>query len=441
MATSCIYYFECPEKYLMDPLPALGLTLLLISFLGIRFRIPPIFNLIGGALFLGVLIGMPADELIRVITSGLGRVFALFALIILSGAIIASTLQEQGYIQRIVEDIRRYSGNPFTLSGVSGYLLALPVACSVTAFVILTPVVKGLGRGEYQQKLLLFCVAVGSLISFGLVYPAPAVIPLVESLAPDLSPVWYDALAIPLSLLLLAGFVVVYRMWFQRREDPADASGGSDASAQSEMPPSEWNIRPYAPFIAILLAIPVGLALGLSQGALIQVIMLAGAVTALAMATPGARAGGLQRGTKHAGIIIFDICGAGALAGVILASGFSETALGQIAGIVPVLLVPFVLASLIQTAQGSRVVTAVVTAGILAGTPVAAAIHPAALVLMVAAGCFLFSFVTDPYFWIISRASGEDLSGMIRHYTLPLALCGIALYLVALVIQFISTGG
>ena len=166
--------------------------------------------------------------------------------------------------------------------------------------------------------------------------------------------------------------------------------------------------------------------------------MLAGAVTALAIATPGARAGGLQRGTKHAGIIIFDICGAGALAGVILASGFSETALGQIAGIVPVLLVPFVLASLIQTAQGSRVVTAVVTAGILAGTPVAAAINPAALVLMVAAGCFLFSFVTDPYFWIISRATGEDLSGMIRDYTLPLAMCGIALYLVALSIQFIT---
>jgi GntP family gluconate:H+ symporter len=148
----------------------------------------------------------------------------------------------------------------------------------------------------------------------------------------------------------------------------------------------------------------------------------------------------LQRGTKHAGIIIFDICGAGALAGVILASGFSEMVPGQITGIVPVLLVPFVLASLIQTAQGSRVVTAVLAAGILAGTPVAAAIHPAALVLMVAAGCFLFSFVTDPYFWIINRVTGEDLSGMIRHYTIPLALCGITLYIVALGIQFVTAG-
>ena len=425
----------------MDPLPALGLTLLLISFLGIRFRVPPIFNLIGGALFLGILIGMPVDQLIGVITSGLGRVFALFALIILSGAIIAATLEEQGYIALIVKDIRRYSGNPATISGIAGYLLALPVACSVTAFVILTPVVKGLGRGRYQQNLLLFCAAVGSLISFGLIYPAPAVIPLVQSLAPDLSPVWYDALAIPLSLVLLAVFIIVYQMWFQRRENPEEISDGSGQSIQIDPSPEDRSFLPYAPFIAILLAIPVGLALGLSHGALIQLIMLAGAGTALLLAPPGARAGGLQRGTKHAGIIIFDICGAGALAGVILASGFSETALGQITAVVPVLLVPFVLASLIQTAQGSRVVTAVLAAGILAGTPVAAAIHPAALVLMVAAGCFLFSFVTDPYFWIISRATGEDISGMIRYYTLPLALCGIALYLAALGIQFVAAGG
>lgn len=425
----------------MDPLPAFGLTLLLISFLGIRFRVPPIFNLIGGALFLGILLGMPPDQLITVIASGLGRVFALFALIILSGAIIAATLEEQGHIERIVKDVRRYSGNPFTISGLSGYLLALPVACSVTAFIILTPVIKGLGGGEYRRKMLLYCVAVGSLISFGLVYPAPAVIPLVQSLAPDLPPVWYDALAIPLSLILLAGFVIIYQRWFGCGKIILDdETVHCGEPPESSMRWAELDLRPYAPFIAILVAIPAGLALGLSHGALIQVIMLVGAMTALAMATPGARAEGLQRGTKHAGIIIFDICGAGALAGVILASGFSETMSGQITGIVPLLLVPFILASLIQTAQGSRVVTAVLAAGILAGTPVAAAINPAALVLMVAAGCFLFSFVTDPYFWIISRVTGEDLSGMIRHYTLPLALCGIALYLVALGIQFVTAG-
>lgn len=417
----------------MDSLPAFFLTLLLISFLGIRYRVPPIFNLTGGALFLGILTGMPADQLISVITSGLGRIFSLFALIILSGAIIAAVLEEQGDIHQIVKDIRRYSGNPFTVSGLSGYLLALPVACSVTAFIILSPVVKGLGSGEHQ-KILLYCIAIGSLISFGLVYPTPAVIPLVQSFAPTLSPALYDALVIPLSLILLACFLVLYRSWSRSRGIQEEVPGGFEGSSRTSL--KEWNLRAYAPFIVILLAIPVGLALGLSHGALIQVIMLAGATTAVVTATPEARAGGLQRGTKHAGVIIFDICGAGALAGVILASGFSESALGSITGIFPVLVVPFILASLIQTAQGSRVVTSVLTAGILAGTPVAAAIHPFALIIMIAAGCFVISFVTDPFFWIISRTTGDELASMIRRYTIPLALCGVALYVVALGIQF-----
>ncbi|HOB59580.1 MAG TPA: GntP family permease [Methanoregulaceae archaeon] len=426
----------------MDPLPSFFLTLLLVSFLGIRFRIPPIFNLTGGALFLGILIGMPPDQLISVITTGLGRIFALFALIILSGAIIAAILEEQGDIQQIVHDIRNHSANPYTISGLSGYLLALPVACSVTAFIILSPVVKGLGNGEKTRTLLLYCVAIGSLISFGLVYPTPAVIPLVQSLAPDLSPALYDALALPLSILLLFCFLLLFRFWFGSCDKPESMAKGPDDSPQKTVSSSEKrNFRAYAPFIAILLAIPVGLSIGLSHGALIQVIMLAGAATAIMTAAPGIRAAGLQRGTKHAGVIIFDICGAGALAGVILASGFSETALGQITAIIPVLLVPFVLASLIQTAQGSRVVTAVLTAGILAGTQVAEVIHPVALIIMIAAGCFVFSFVTDPFFWIVSRTTGDDFAQVIRRYTIPLALCGAALYLVALGMQLIVSGG
>ena len=425
----------------MDPLPSFFLTLLLVSFLGIRFRIPPIFNLTAGALFLGILIGMPPDQLISVITTGLGRIFALFALIILSGAIIASILEEQGDIQQIVHDIRKYSANPYTISGLSGYLLTLPVACSVTAFIILSPVVKGVGSGEKTRTLLLYCVAIGSLISFGLVYPTPAVIPLVHSLAPDLSPALYDVLAIPLSLLLLFFFLLLYSFWFGSRYKPESMARPDDFPPKTVSSSEKRNLRAYAPFIAILLAIPVGLAIGLSHGALIQVIMLAGAAIAIVTAAPGIRAAGLQRGIKHAGVIIFDICGAGALAGVILASGFSETALGQITSIIPVLLVPFVLASLIQTAQGSRVVTAVLSAGILAGTYVAEVIHPVALIIMIAAGCFVFSFVTDPFFWIVSRTTGDDFAQVIRRYTIPLALCGVALYLVALGIQLVVSGG
>jgi len=48
--------------------------------------------------------------------------------------------------------------------------------------------------------------------------------------------------------------------------------------------------------------------------------------------------------------------------------------------------------------------------------------------------------VTDPFFWIVSRTTGDAFAQVIRRYTIPLALCGAALYLVALGMQLVVSG-
>lgn len=415
----------------MDPLPAFAITLVLISVIGIWHRIPPFFTLVGGAIFFGILTRIPPDQLIQAITTGLGRVFGLFAIVILSGAIIAKVLEEQGQIEQIVSDIRRFARSPATLSGASAYLLALPVACSITAFIILEPVIRNLEGRDREFRVLVFIAALGSLLSFGLLYPTPVTMPLFTTF-PGGSPLLYDALAIPLSLLLLGGVLLVFRI----RAPPGKPEDQTQPDV-SGRPEEGIHWRAWAPLIAIFLAIPVAWALGLSTGSLIQVIMLAGAATALILAPAGPRMTGMQRGAKHAGVVIFDICGAGALASVILASGFAEAALDGVGAVIPVLFVPFVIAALIQTAQGSRVVTAVVTGGILAGSQVAAAFEPLPLILMIVAGTFVVSYVTDPYFWIVQKATDEGVGRIIRNYTLPLAACGFIILAVAVALELL----
>jgi GntP family gluconate:H+ symporter len=421
----------------MDPLLAFAITLLLISIIGIWHRISPFFTLVGGALFLGILTGIPPDQLIQTVTGGLARVFGLFAIVILSGAIIAKVLEEQGQIAQLVDDIHRYAKNPITVSGFSSYLLAIPVACSITAFIILEPVIHNLENREQEFRALLFLAALGSLLSFGLLYPTPVTIPLFATFPTGFSPLIYDALVIPLSLILLTGLLIIFRIKRVpvngRKEDKGDQGFGND----SEAPEVKVHIRAWAPLLIIAAAIPAAWAAGLSPTSLVQVIMLAGAVTALTLAPPGPRMSGMQRGAKHAGIIIFDICGAGALAAVILESGFAEAALGGVSGIIPILFIPFVIAALIQTAQGSRVVTAVVTGGIVAGSQVAAAFESLPLILMIVAGSFVFSYVTDPYFWIVQKATGDTIIGVIRNYTLPLAACGFLILGVAMILQLL----
>lgn len=424
----------------MDLIVAFIITLALITAVSLWYRISPFFTLIGGAVLFGLLAGMTLDATIVGIASGVGKVFSAFGIIILCGAVIAILLREQHQTEEIVSDIRRFVRNPPALAGISGYLLAVPITCCVTAFIMLTPILDCLENDRPRRNILLYLAAVGSIISYALIYPTPVVIPLFAAFSGGISPLVFDAVTIPLSLAVLGGVLLFYR-WAR-----PDAVLQGNAPSQPEEPhctvqpdlPDGIHWRAWAPFIAIIVALPVAfLALGLSQAGTINFIMLVGAVTAIALAAPAVRASGLSKSAKHAGLIIFDICGAGALGYVIVSSGFAQDALGRMTLFIPILLVPFIFAAVIETAQGSRVVTAVITAEVLAGSAVVGAIHPVTLILLISAGSCIVSYVTDPFFWLVQRTTGDDVGTVVKNYTLPIALAGVAIFIVAVALEYL----
>jgi GntP family gluconate:H+ symporter len=404
------------------------LTIILITLAVIRFRTPPFFVLIGGALFFGAASGMPLDQMIREVTAGMGRVFALLGIVILSGAVIAKVMQEQHQVEQVVEDIRSVMKRPFWLAGVAGFLLAIPLMCCITAFVILTPILNSLGSSLQKTKGLLYTAALGSLISFALIYPSPVIIALIASLpAMAVSPVIFDMYMLPIAIVLLAGAIFLIHRRFSwpdldEQKDPAPIVHISSGS----------HLRAWYPFLAIGGALVIGLAIfRLSPSSLIQVVMLTGVVTALVLAPGDVRKTAFTSGAKHAGVIIFDLCGAGALGAVIVASNLGTQAYGMLTLALPAILVPFLIAALIQTAQGSRVVTAVITGEIIAGTSIAGSIHPIPLILLISGGACIVSYITDPYFWLVQRATGDDVATVVKNYTIPLAAMGFVLFFVA----------
>ncbi len=432
----------------MDLFIVFIITLGLITIAGVYFRISPFFTLIGGTILFGLLAGMGPEQVILGIISGIGKVFSIFGIIIFSGAVIAALLSEQHQIEEIVSDMRRRVANPAAISGLSGYVLSVPITCCITAFVMLTPIIGHLEKHAPSRNALLYLAAVGSLISYALVYPTPVVIPLFDAFGKGISGLLLDAVTIPLSLAILAGYLFVAgrygkhpnRGQSQENDAPAQPSCNNIVETAPQCRPGSFHPRAWAPFIAIVLMIPVSVLLGLSHSTLIQVIMLAGAAVAIILAPAAVRNSGIQKGAKHAGLIIFDICGAGALGFIIVESGFAQGALTGISAFFPIILVPFLLAALIETAQGSRIVTAVISADILAGTQVVQVLHPVPLILMVAAGSCIFSYVTDPYFWLVQRTTGDDLGIVVRNYTVPLAIIGGVLLIASLCLQFLVFG-
>ena len=426
----------------MDPLIAFVITLALITIISIWYRISPFFTLIGGAILFGLLAGMTLDTTLQGIVTGVGKVFSAFGIIILCGAVIAKLLQEQHLIEDIVTDIRRYIKNPPVIAGISGYLLAVPITCCITSYIMLNPILDSLEKDTKKRNVLLYLAAVGGIISYALVYPTPVVIPLYNAFAGGMSPLMFDAVSIPLSLLILGAILMYFRFVHPDSTLPTkmelEQSNPEIPVTGTPVPYPGIHWRAWAPFIAILISIPVALLLlNLSQVSMINFIMLVGTVTAIALAPSTVRAAGLSQGAKHAGLIIFDICGAGALGFVIVKSGFAQIALSQLTLLVPIILVPFLLAALIETAQGSRVVTAVITAEILAGSVVVSSIHPLPLILLISAGSCIISYVTDPFFWLVQRTTGDDIRTVVKDYTVPIAGAGVGIFIVAVALEYL----
>ena len=197
----------------MDLLVAFVITIALITLISIRYRISPFFTLIGGSILFGLLAGLTLDATLVGIATGIGNVFSAFGIIILCGAVIAKLLQEQHQIEEMVADIRRRVKNPPVIAGVSGYLLAVLITCCITAYILLNPILDSIETDPKKRNVLLYLAAVGSIISYALIYPTPVVIPLFDTFSEGMSPLVFDAITIPLSLVALAGILIFFRWW------------------------------------------------------------------------------------------------------------------------------------------------------------------------------------------------------------------------------------
>jgi GntP family gluconate:H+ symporter len=394
----------------MDLLPAFLAAIILASLL--IPRLGPFLSLVISALVYGLLAGMSAD-LIEYIATGLGRIFSSLAIVVFSGAVLAEYLRRTGAIDRIVSDLLAISRRSLLVAGLAGYIVSLPVMCSITAYMILEPVVSCLGQQTKSgSKRLLFMTAVASVISFNLIYPSPVMVSLSGSLGVPASDLLF--LGLPISLLL---FAIAYAYMLQLPSEKVDAN------AARCLFPKVSRLRAWLPLV-----LPMALILlGWLQDPLKfignpSIALLLGALTCLGLAREMIQ-DMVRTATRRSGTILLDLCGAGAFGYVVAQSGLGHEiyVLGQA---LPLLLLPFLISSVIQLAQGSRVVTAVVAAQVLEGYP----LDSLTLALIISAGAFMLSYVSDPYFWLIKESTGASMREMVKGYTLPLSILGLAAF-------------
>ena len=414
--------------------------LLFVLVMTAKYKISPFITLISAACMYGLFSGVDPGALPLIITSGAARIFQILGIMVFCGVCIAHMLHQSGYIDIIVRDIERYIKSQEYTAGIGGFILSIPLMCCNTAFVVLAPIIK---RSKTNHtNILLYTAAIASIISFVLIYPSPAVVPIVSVLLPSLvDPLRLNLITIPVALIMLA-----LLLYFVKRHIRADNNADSQKETNIEdiiMHDMKTHIKAWAPIISPIILMCIGILYSpFSFLSNISIALFIGLIIAMLVVPKKARDEGIHTGTKYAGLIMFDLCGAGALGAVISQSSFPED-IFQLSLALPLIFIPFVLALFLQAATGSRVVSAATTAHILAAATTvpgfAGSIHPIALVLMIAGGSCMVSFVSDPYFWLIKRFTNDDTIDVVKRYTLPLMGIGALIGMSGILIQLVLT--
>lgn len=421
--------------------------LLLILFIA-RLKIHAFLSLLIIAFGLGLCAGMAPADVINTITTGFGNSMRAIGIVILLGTIIGVVLDKSAAAITMANLILRVVGpkRPALAMNIIGYIVSIPVFCD-SGFVILSSLNKSLARRSgTSMATMAVALSTGLYATHVMVPPTPGPIAAAGNLHADLGMVILMGLlvSIPVSIV---GYL--YASWVGK----GMPAGEFDAS---DLPQEEFGagmklptgFQAFAPIVLPILLIglrsiflfPTVLEAVGKDSLLVKLFSFIGdPVVALFLGlllciplvpklNEEVMTGWVGQGIKDAGAIIVITAAGGSLGAIIAATkigGYLGTTLAEYnLGI----LLPFIIAAALKTAQGSSTV-ALITASTIVypllgnlglATPMGAVLST----LAVGCGAMVVSHSNDSYFWVVSQFSGLKVDVAYKTHTVATLVQG-----------------
>jgi GntP family gluconate:H+ symporter len=149
----------------------------------------------------------------------------------------------------------------------------------------------------------------------------------------------------------------------------------------------------------------------------------------------------IGEGLKEAGVIILITGAGGAFGSILQATGIGDIIGNSFSNFNLGLFLPFLIAAVLKTAQGSSTVSIITTAAIMAPILTSfgldSALGKALSVLAIGAGAMTVSHLNDSYFWVVAQFSGMDTPTALKTQTVSTLLQGVFGILLILIIGWI----
>ncbi len=412
-----------------------------------KFNLHPFLALLIATYFIAFLAGIPLNKISGIITAGFGSILKSIGIIIIAGTLIGVILEKSQATTTISQAIIRLvtEKRPTMALSIIGYIVSIPVFCD-SAFVILSSINKSLSKKTHKSIVpLAIALSTGLYAPHVLIPPTPGPIAAAANLHMD-----------NLFLIIIMGMIIAI---------PVVISGNIFANFLAKKYPftgdveklksfDETNTNVKLPSLSASLApilIPILLmALGTTANVIGQSIhnqTITEIITFLGTPVNALLIGlgfafflmpkfnkttlndWMGEGIKNAATILVITGAGGALGAVIkflplqdyLSEGIATKNLG--------ILLPFIIAAVLKTAQGSSTVAIITTSAIL--FPILPILGfdsetgKALMIMAIGVGAMTISHANDSYFWVVSQFSNMDIKTAYKTLTVASLIQGI----------------
>ena len=425
---------------------ALSLLSILLVILWIVFgtsytKLHPFLVLLTAAFFLGFLLGIDPLDAMRLIQKGFGKITQNIGLLILFGTTIGVALERSHGTLALAKGILKHLNKlplPYAISCI-GYLVSIPVFCDA-AFVILSQLNKTLSQ---QTKTPLIGLTVA--LSTGLFAPHVLVPPTPGPLAAAANLNLENLLLLIIVGGSIAFILILVGGWYGNLLIKKNTFESSESEEKIESTKSNTVRLPSFTNSVLPIIVPIGL---MCLGTVFKLMPNFIGIEYLIWITQPTVALGVGmlfafrllqtkksintavvKGIEQAAPILI-ITGMGGALGTIIQTIPLQNYAQEISTISSLgILIPFVIAALLKTAQGSSTVSIITTSSIIFPLlPILgldSEMGKVWAIMALGVGSMTVSHANDSYFWIVAQMSDMDVKTAYKTHTVGTLLQGV----------------
>lgn len=426
-------------------LSILGISVLLIIVLCIRFKVNAFLALMLACFFIGLATGMPLEKIGKSIEAGMGGTLGFLAPILALGAVIGKLMEISGGAERLARTLIKAMGQSRAHWAmlIVGYVCGIPVFFQVGVVLLIALMFSVVKESKLPVLQVGLSMVAALLTVHCIVPPHPAAMAIALSLKADVGKVIFYGLLVGLPAAALAG--PIFGKYISRKYDvqPSGIFASTQPRSDADLPPFGSTLFTIL-FPLLLMINKTVFELILPKDAAIMpfVNFLGNPIVALfisAIVTYFVL--GLRRGFSLDELgkqseacmgpmasIILVIGAAGAFNKIIMDCGMGDILKQVLIAIqVSPLIMAWLIAILMRFAIGSATVAMMTGAGFI--TPVLASypgLDPALVAVAIGAGAIGASHVTDSGFWFVKESLGIPMKAMYATFTLSTCIAAVA---------------